>query len=613
MRRWWALLGALLLGGLWPLRAQDGLNLPTELYVLDNSGVVQRFGLGASGIETVIGGPQAFVLDFAVAPDGVTLAYRTLEGLFLTDLYPRQRPIPPPTVTLDGPSAGFPELRGRGDTLAWSPSGIALAYTTVGNLRLLDRRTGRAQNLDVAAIQDLRWSPDGQFLAAGAAGNIWWFYYYDGAQARLVSAITEVTSIAWLLDNRVYVALANGGLNVLDIRNRSQQTVVLPPDQRYWLPYVTGEGDVLVFQGEPEAARLHVLTGQGTRPLGQALVDVSAARWSPDGRSLVAFRGGTMALIEPISGQSFTLPINNASAYGWGVYRPEVGTVARWGGAYILAEAPSTGVVQVWRVPDTDALPETITPAQESITEFAVSPDGRRIAYVSNNALFYFVTGGSPTEDLFRIAEQVEPPVQPAFSSDGLRLYYRLPSGIHVADLTSGQTFPFKEGGFRQPLPAPTLAALLVTDAAGQVRLLDANTGDEIGAPLRGRGKWLGGTLYAVFDDQVTLLDALNGQVVRTLLENDTGESVLDVALLDREGVRVLLAGPAPSPVIVLDALPTTSNRFSIGFIDSPRLSSDARFVLGWTHPNGDLIIVDVGARQRQRLGLRLGVRAFSW
>lgn len=616
MIRRWCLLGAALLLHVWALAAQDGFNLPTELYVLNNNGTVQRFGLGASGVETIAGDDANFVLDFAVAPDGVTLAYRTLEGLFLTDIYARQRRTPQTILTLEGPSAGYPEIRGRDETIAWSPTGTALAYATLGNLRLLDPRTGRAQNLDVAAIQDLRWSADGQFLAAGAAGNIWWFYFYDGAQARLISAITEVSSIAWMPDNRVYVAFTGGGLNILDILNRSQQTVVLPPSEVYSLPHVI-EPNLFVFQGSPEAARLLAITPQGTQQVGQAPVDISAARWSPDGRSLVAFRGGVMALIEPISGQSFTLPVNNASAYGWGAFRRELGTVTRWGSAYILADAPSTGVTQVWRVPDNNALPETITPARESITEFTMSADGQRVAYVSGDVLFYFIVGGSPTDELFRIAERLEAPVQPAFNSDGQRLYYRLAGGdapgIYYADLTSGQSFPFVLGAFERPLPALGLAAVLLHDDAGQTRLFDANTGEEIGQPLRGQGKWLGGSLYAVSGDQVTVVDASSGQVVRTLLEDAGDEIVLDVVLLNRDTLRLLITSAAPAPVTVLDALPTATNRVSIGFLDSPRLSPDGRFALGLTHPGGSLIVVDIANRQRQRVETLVGVRAFAW
>ena len=44
MRRF--VLFLLLLLFLLPVHAQDGLNLPSELYVLLNEGVVQRFGLG---------------------------------------------------------------------------------------------------------------------------------------------------------------------------------------------------------------------------------------------------------------------------------------------------------------------------------------------------------------------------------------------------------------------------------------------------------------------------------------------------------------------------------------------------------------------------------------
>src|SRR5262245_35588225 len=101
------------------IHAQDGLNLPTELYVLGNNGQVQRYGLGAAGISTVT--PESdFVVDFGVAPDGNWLAYRTEQSLTILNMFTGES-----SVIENG--AGVPSARGRGDTLAWSPSGDALA------------------------------------------------------------------------------------------------------------------------------------------------------------------------------------------------------------------------------------------------------------------------------------------------------------------------------------------------------------------------------------------------------------------------------------------------------------------------------------------------------
>src|SRR5258707_15593131 len=102
---------------------EDGLNLPTELYVLTNSGQVQQYGIGIAGLKTVTPEDE-FVLDFGVAPDGTWLAYRTQDALKLLNMYGGT------PETLEGATAGIPPVRGRGDTLVWSPTGDVIVYTT---------------------------------------------------------------------------------------------------------------------------------------------------------------------------------------------------------------------------------------------------------------------------------------------------------------------------------------------------------------------------------------------------------------------------------------------------------------------------------------------------
>ncbi|MBZ0289444.1 MAG: hypothetical protein K8I30_17620, partial [Anaerolineae bacterium] len=140
---------------------EDGLNLPTELYVLTNSGQVQQYGIGVAGLKTVTPEDE-FVIDFGVAPDGTWLAYRTQDALQLLNMYGGE------PVTLEGAAAGIPPVRGRGDTLAWSPTGDVIVYTTAAGGRAYF--TGSKTFLDLVHGQftQVLWSPTGAYLAAEA-------------------------------------------------------------------------------------------------------------------------------------------------------------------------------------------------------------------------------------------------------------------------------------------------------------------------------------------------------------------------------------------------------------------------------------------------------------
>ena len=67
--------------------AQDALNLPTELYILLNDGKVERYGLGADGVQTITTLGEEFVIDFGIASDDNWVAYRTTDGLYIASVY----------------------------------------------------------------------------------------------------------------------------------------------------------------------------------------------------------------------------------------------------------------------------------------------------------------------------------------------------------------------------------------------------------------------------------------------------------------------------------------------------------------------------------------------
>ncbi len=616
------LCGLLMVLALSPLRAQDGLNLPTELYVLLNEGTLQRYGLGASGVQAIVG--DAFVLDFAVAPDGNWLAYRTQESLFLRDMYAELRATPFPDVLIESGTSSYPDSRGKGETIAWSPDSTKLAYTTFGNGRVHFRNTGAFQDLGVAALQDLRWSPNGTYLAVGAADNIWWFFATQGNSVVLVGAVTNITGIAWLPDERMYVTPSTGGVNLLDIALGSAQTPVLDADEQYFLPYVIAPF-LYVFRGTTTEATLLSVTVEETLELGTNPVDTTSLRWSPDARSLIAFNGGTMALVDPMTGEGFTLPINGANAYGWGAYNPVNANFTGWGASYMLADALSSGVTQVWRVPDDGTLPETITPAKESITEFTVSADGSKVAYVSAGALYYYTVGGSVSDDLFDLVTPTTEQVTPAFSADGTRLYYHDSVegtiGIYYADLTNGETYPFlvsAETTYLEAIPSDSVSAVLAIDSEGRTHVVNSTTGEPLFEAIQGRGQWLGGSLLLITSDiGLTVIDINQPDSVLQTIPLDSNDTLLDVALRpDNQTIRLLVRSAAPAPVRVVDVQGgQVITSVIAGYLDEPRLSPDTNYILGLSHPNGDLVIANLRVAQPEIRIIQVGVavKEFEW
>jgi WD40 repeat protein len=623
------LAGLLLWVGLWVARAQDGLNLSAELYILDNDGVLRRYGQGASGVQTVVGGGDTFVIDFAVAPDNVWLAYRTSQGLFLMAMDDEGQP----PVQVEGSSASFPDIRGRGETIAWSPDSSFIAYTTFANGRVHSRATGAFQDLGVAPLEDLRWSPGGQYLAARQQGGIWWIYAVERNALRLTAALPDATDIAWLPDNRFYFTPATGGLILMDLARGNAQTTILDASTTYFLPLVRGD-ELLVFAGEPTNATLRSVTAQSTEQRGQIALDTTTLRWAPDGSALVAFSGGALAFVDAVRGESFTLPISSSVAYGWGALAQDTGTVTLPTDAYFLAEALSTGVTQVWQVRRTGALPQTITPAEENVTEYSLSPDGSRISYVSGGRLWYYRVGGAG-DDLYEIDTIGTALAWPAINNAATRLYYiketEGASALWYADLTSGQTFAFYEAGsgaqLADPQPSASVNALLVSTVADNVVnsvLLDAATGEQITLPVTGSARWLRGSRLGVVGTSegqtavgLWLVDVGTAQVSATLLYAlRPGERILDYVQKDNASVRLLVVGAAPAPVRVVDVAIAGSDPVpvaAVGYLYAPRLSADGAVVLGLTRFGGDLVAVAAASGMRQRLTTTGGLLAFSW
>lgn len=619
-----------------PMQAQDGLNLPTELYILLNEGVVERYGLGVDGVETITP-DDTFVLDFSVSPGGNWLAYRTEAGLFMQHMYDATREV----RQLDSAEAGIPPTRGRGETLVWSARGDALAYTTQNGGRVYFLRENTIATIDAPDLLHLMWSPDGVYLAAEGKENAWWVYRRDGTALSIAAAIPQSSGAAWLTRPQLILAPLDGGLLALNLAQQNQENLLLDASATYHLPQVQANERapiVRVFRGSAEAARL-IEVDLSSDPLrvtdiSTAPVDVTSVQWSPSDDVLVAFQGGALALIDARSGNGFTLPITSASTYGWGpTYPPRMTGVTLPTVGHFLAP-DDDGIQQVWRLPADSTAPVPLTAAPFDIREYALSPAQDRIAYVSNSQL-WLADIRTPAEPQALVMLGTNEAITPVWSADGTQLYYRdrqdAATGIWRITLETGEATPFlvdnPDSAYTQPQVSPGIPAMLVNRGEALV-LVELGSTDETYIGQFPQAEWIDGSQIVTRGNPMRENMTTNGlytldvntlEAAPALLLPLLGDEfiLLDSQVIDNGAtVRVLIRNGTPGTVRVADvarAGGALSIVGDVGFIQEPRLSPDGSTVVGVTHRGGSLLVADVVSGERMMLADFSSVEQWRW
>lgn len=605
----------------------DGLNLPTELYILRNAGTVERYGLGAVGVVAVT--PEDdFVVDFAVAPDGAWLAYRTDSALFLADMAdPEREPI-----QIEGATANFPPLRQGGQTMAFSPDGGVLIFTTEYGARAVFDQTAFV-DVPNSPLLNLSWSPEGGFLAAEAENDVWWVYRRDPAAMTLIAAIPASAGTTWAGEGQLIFAPPEGGLTVMDLQNANAQTVIQPAANQYRLPVVRDDGDIGVFtltdDGETYAFQRMAFDGQTavveqTSEVGFVLDGgLDSVAWAPQGQFLVALRQGAMALVLPEAAQEFPLPVADAVAFGWGAPRPAGSSALAIDEALYLRSPDAFGVQQVWQVPadGSDRLPLTST--EFDVTAYALSPDEATLAYVSGASLWRLDLGTLEAEPV-ELAKVNETATDLAFNPDGSAVFYTTTNQLSGGIWTAPATVELDAAGeavlnapeqlltntdavaYGAPQHAPNLGALLVMEMRGagdQAALYDLAAGTLVPLGAADRATWLpDGRVLAVVDGagdgaaSLRVYDPAADPVSIAGVIQLSGE-ILDARPLSADRVRLLLQTPGvvgPNPVLVQD-VPLVGGEPAViadaGYLFSPALSGDGEQVAAVTLP-GRVVIV---------------------
>lgn len=616
------------LTGLLPVHAQtDAVELPAELYVLLNTGQIERYGLGVAGVTQVTDG-SAEIIDFGVAPDGALLALRTASGLTLLNMVSGEQ------RQLETLTAGFPPFRGQGQSVAWSPDGRALAYTVESGIRVFFADNQSFVTLDVLPpVMNLLWSEDGGYLAAESEGNIWWVFRREPAAMVLHAALPSSIGAAWVDPTVLMFAPADGGLFLMDVGAANAQAQIADASTLYSDPALRPDRSVNVFgrgrtdssttteQGYLHTAAFDAAAGWRVERVSDVAVDLVDMRWTPDGRLLVVLRGGVIAVIDPASAQGFTLPATGAVAYEWGAVRSgRAASIAPSADGYFL-QVDYTGERQIWLVPRDGSPPTPVTASETSIERFAVAPDGASLAYYSAGALYALPAEVATAQKLIDLPR---PPEGITFSADGQTVYYDDESGVFGIPVTG-------EGGVAvQVLPgysAPQQISggLLVRLPDGDLALFNVETRDvrRLGA-FRDARILRDGTIAASGrpqgqePDGIYLLDPAGNAPPLLLVASGANRAVADFVQMDSGLLRLVIAPSdgLPAPVDVVEIAPSGGNLRYIagaGFILNPRLTGDGQFIAGAGNGSGLLVIHDIAAGQSVGHQLTPTLSQFTW
>ncbi|HEV2418506.1 MAG TPA: winged helix-turn-helix domain-containing protein [Terriglobia bacterium] len=480
---------------------------------------------GYSDMTLLLSG-QGDLLDPAISPDGVMLAYvkverasrkiqvrrvtggqpvtlfddsaREAEPAFSPDgerMAFTRYPVPPGRSQICiGPALGgeIVEVIDGGRDPAWSPDGKRLAF--------IFERPGTPQELATVAIDgtDVRpvldadstypflhfptWSADGRTLAVersmgGVTGEIWLIPSRGGASKRLRAIRPGI-----FLHHPVFTPDGNGliyssnrsGATNLWYRslkdNRSTQ-ITRGPGPEEW-PGVSRSGRV-VFLDYESKDRLYLSSLDHAAP--KELLSHSPFLWmpsiSPDGREVAVSRGeynGAWHIWSvPTAGGEPRALTSGRDPQIYGHFSHD--------GQWLVYFTWIPGAGRVWRVPRSGGTAEPLTPANEVASYGDLSPDGSKLAYTKTEKRVDHVViapiGGGPEHQLTQFPSTVA-----RWSPDGQWITFspdrRYADGVFIARPNgSGVKRVTSTGGWPLWLPDGKRIAFCTLGEDGNQRL----------------------------------------------------------------------------------------------------------------------------------------------
>jgi Tol biopolymer transport system component/imidazolonepropionase-like amidohydrolase len=373
------------------------------------------------------------------------LAVTCLLGVMAAAAAPSRAATPPPVAS--GPGAPAPDTvrvtvsEGTSMSVSASPDGQRLVLDLQGSLWVLPVGGGDARRITDVDLdaREPQWSPAGDLIAFHAfrdGGYDLWQVRPDGSGLQqLTHGPFDDREAAWSPDGR-HLALASdrGGSYDIWLLERStgalRQATASPDDE--FMPTFSPDGTAIAFvRAADRAGRQLVVrdlaTGQ-ERPRADATGRVDAPSWGGGGRLVHHVTAGGSSRL--MAGETALTDDENAFAFRAGWLGPhELVYVAdgrirrrdvRGGASRVIPFTATLPVVRASyarRMRDVDARAPRIA---RGIVGPAISPDGRRIAFVALGDLYVSTDGAAPRN----LTRDAALDADPAWSPDGRHLVW---------------------------------------------------------------------------------------------------------------------------------------------------------------------------------------------
>ncbi len=433
-----------------PTPLESAWPLSSDLFYLDEGGQIWRQPmLGDETTVTPVTSEDAAVRDFAVAPGGNWLIYRTNESVTITSLDGKQGRI---ISQIDPDSSFDPSILPGTDrhTVAWSPDAGKLAYVTSQGFEVLIPGAGSHDESLIYPVEEqplslLSWSQDSNWLLVSRTDETY-ALYSTNPLVRWVE-LGYLNGFAWLNDGRLAFAPVEGGLAVLTPGDVESRVFITPQDRQVTLPGQRLDGALVYFvhsETVSEPGFLHAANPDelSFRVESNVPVDTSNLVWDPACRYLITLDAErrSFTIVDPASGSTASFETaSTVTNFDWGDAPPQTAAgLAMPDDLYFLAT--QAGALQVWRLPASGDPPQPITGTAGGVTSFDISLDGTQVVYASENAIWRAVIN---TLDVTQVAGLSSPEAMqsasPAFSPSGREIAFA-DQGIWVHNLDTGET-----------------------------------------------------------------------------------------------------------------------------------------------------------------------------
>ena len=331
-------------------------------------------------------------------------------------------------------------LPGGKAVLATIRHGPALARATVGVVRLSD---GAVTDLKIEGVNP-RYLPTGHVIFGRADLTVSGMSF-DAKRERISGPVVPlIEDVVVKNGGATEIAVASNGTMVYRTGSFSR-TLVLVDRRGVPTPLLSEPRDYSFSSVSPDGKRIAVTIGATTSTSDTWILDRQTGaltrltrgggerpEWTPDGRSVLTVRSDSVAHVmrQPWNGSG------SASDYAFNQQGILEITLPRNGTGYLAARVGAGGPRDIWIAP-VDS-PAALRPFIASdADEFAptVSPDGKLLAYISNETGRYEVYVRAMTGMPTRVQISTTGAIEPLWSPTGRELFYRADKKIIAAHI----------------------------------------------------------------------------------------------------------------------------------------------------------------------------------